>query len=100
MTIWDLSLVALALALAGLTVVLALPPREDEPADAEPDQSPQPGGMLPNGDEDGTYLPGSSSAFGPFRRCQLRGRPRMRWAMILRWISEVPPAMVPEKLRR
>lgn len=27
------------------------------------------------------------------------GRPRMRSAMMLRWISEVPPAMVPPKLR-
>ena len=30
---------------------------------------------------------------------QPRGRPRTRWAMMLRWISEVPPAMVPPKLR-
>ena len=26
-------------------------------------------------------------------------RPSTRWAMIERWISEVPPAMVPPKLR-
>ena len=28
-----------------------------------------------------------------------RGRPSTRSAMMLRWISEVPPAMVPAKLR-
>jgi cytochrome P450 len=30
---------------------------------------------------------------------QPRGRPSTRWAMMLRWISEVPPAIVPAKLR-
>ena len=34
----------------------------------------------------------------PFFR-QRAGNPSTRWAMMLRWISEVPPAMVPEKLR-
>ena len=29
-----------------------------------------------------------------------RGRPRTRSATMLRWISEVPPAMVPAKVRR
>ena len=33
------------------------------------------------------------------REGQPRGRPSTRWAMMLRWISEVPPAIVPEKLR-
>ena len=28
---------------------------------------------------------------------QRRGRPSTRWAMMLRWISEVPPAIVPRK---
>ncbi len=32
-------------------------------------------------------------------RAQRRGRPRTCCAMMLRWISEVPPAMVPPKLR-
>ena len=32
-------------------------------------------------------------------RPQRVGSPSTRWAMMLRWISEVPPAMVPEKLR-
>lgn len=50
----------------------------------------------------------SSSDFGavvpaqraqPRRNCY-RGNPSTRCAMMLRWISEVPPAMVPEKLRR
>ncbi len=30
---------------------------------------------------------------------QRRGRPSTRWAMMLRWISDVPPAMVPAKGR-
>jgi len=32
-------------------------------------------------------------------RRQLLGSPSTRCAMMLRWISDVPPAMVPEKLR-
>ena len=32
-------------------------------------------------------------------RTQRRGKPSTCWAMMLRWISEVPPAMVPPKLR-
>ncbi len=32
-------------------------------------------------------------------RTQRRGKPSTCWAMMLRWISEVPPAIVPPKLR-
>ena len=32
-------------------------------------------------------------------RTQRRGKPSTCWAMMLRWISDVPPAMVPPKLR-
>ena len=33
------------------------------------------------------------------RAAQRRGRPSTRWAMMLRWISDVPPAMVPANER-
>ena len=33
-----------------------------------------------------------------FDSAQPRGRPSTRWAMMLRWISEVPPEIVPAKL--
>jgi hypothetical protein len=36
--------------------------------------------------------------FGTDQRRQTRGRPNTRWAMMLRWISDVPPEMVPAKL--
>ena len=48
-------------------------------------------------DKDAAVRPFDEQRLG--HRSQRRGRPSTCWAMMLRWISEVPPAMVPEKLR-